>query len=337
MAWRNALMMPRPTVRTDLEEATTTRTHCRPQKFLHFMSLRTGTALILLTHLINKVTAVYGILAIFTSFPASGLQLSMYIYSLPILLATIYLASPVRSQSPWHCLAFAYLYTIDSIVNAVYTAFFGVTWFLVLASDGNSSSKAPGGKMMEDLSGFTSPEHNVTQVEVVVNPKPGMSASQDAIAIASGTGAASSAGFSGAVLNASSMMSIFIVCGMWLLRFYAVFVVLAYARLVIRYHIQTSSLTNLNGWSNSKSDDLADDPFAASKPQGQGLKGRIGRIMVSIGRGYWLGRDEEGEILMQDFSAKFRKSDDAPGVKERERRRRSGTGPPAPPPGLVPS
>jgi hypothetical protein len=259
----------------------------------------------------------------------------MYIYSLPILIATIYLASPVRQQNPWHCLAFAYLYTLDSIVNAVYTAFFGVTWFLVLASDGNPGTRAPGGKMMEGVSGFTSPEHNVTQVEVVVNPKPGMSASQDAIAIGTGTGAASSAGFTGAVLNASSMMSIFIICAMWLLRFYAVFVVLAYARLVIRYHVQTSSLTNLNGWSSSKNDDVADDPFAASKPQGQGFQGKIGRIMVSIGRSYWLGRDDEGEILMQDFSSKFRKSDDAPGVKERERRRRSGTGPPAPPPGLV--
>lgn len=188
--------------------------------------------------------------------------------------------------------------------------------------------------MMEDHSGFTSPQHNVSQVEVIVNPKPGITPSQEAIAIGSGNGPASSAGFTGAVLNASSMMSIFIICGMWLLRFYAVFVVLAYARLVVRYHIQTSSLTNLNGWSSTKNDNLADDPFAVSKPQGQGLKGKIGRIMVGIGRGYWLGRDDEGEILMHDFSAKFRKSDDAPGVKERERRRRSGTGPPVPPPGL---
>jgi inositol phosphorylceramide synthase regulatory subunit len=298
------------------------------QKFLHFMSLRTGTSLILLTHFINKVTAVYGILAIFTSFPLSPVQLSMYIYSVPVLLLTIYLAGPIRTQSPWHCLAFSYLYVLDSIVNAVYTAVFAVAWYMVLATDGGGSKKVPGGAMMDHASGFTDPVHNVSQVEIVAKPKDGIAPAQEAIAV--GTGSAASASLASAVLNSSSMMSIFIIVTLWVLRMYAIAVVMAYARQVLRHHIQVSSLSNFDLYSGSKRDDLADDPFSESKPQGEGLKGRIGRLMVKIGRNYWLGRDDGNDIMLKPYPPKYRKSEDGQGVLERERRRRSGTGPPAP-------
>jgi inositol phosphorylceramide synthase regulatory subunit len=305
------------------------------------MSLRTGTSLILLVQIINKVTAFYGILALFTSYPLSALQLSMYMYSLPILAATLYLAGPVRAQSAWHCLVFAYIYTLDSIVNALYTAVFGVTWFVVVASSHTSDSKAPGGKMMEHTGGFSSPEHNVSYVEVVAKPKDGVAPAQDAIAMgaAAGVPAASGSGLAGVVLNGSSAMSIFIISAFWLLRFYAVFVVLAYARAVLRHHIQVSSLSDFNNiYSGSNKSDLAADPFAEQTAGGSGWKGRIGRVMVKIGRSYWLGRDPSDQdiVLRPMAGSKFRKSEDM-GVLERERRRRSGTGPPAPPPGLTSS
>jgi hypothetical protein len=292
------------------------------------MSLRTGTALILLLHLINKVTAVYGILALFTSYPLSALQLSMYIYSLPVLCATVYLWPHVRAQSPWQCLAFAYLYTLDSVVNFIYTSIFAVSWFVVLASD------APTAKMMLETGGFASPKHNVSHVDVVAAPKAGLAAAQDAIAVGSGAPTASS-GLAGAVLNASTMMSLFIICAFWLLRIYAVFVVIAYARQVLRHHIQVASMSNLNGWSSTKADDLAENPFAESQPQGEGIKGKMGRLMVNFGRSYWLGRDAESDVYLRSMANKFRRSEDVAGVSERERRRRSGTGPPAPPPGLT--
>ena len=161
-----------------------------------------------------------------------------------------------------------------------------------------------------------------------------MTSAQDAIAIGTG-GPAAGTGIAGAVLNASSLMSLFIICGFWLLRVYAVFVVIAYARQVLRHHIQVASLSNLNGWSSSKGDDLADDPFAESRPQGEGIKGRLGRVMVNFGRSYWLGRDADTDFQLRSMASKFRKSGDVAGVSERERRRRSGTGPPAPPPGLT--
>ncbi|KAF2671712.1 DUF1753-domain-containing protein, partial [Microthyrium microscopicum] len=319
MAWRSALKMPRPT------------------KFMHFMSLRTGTALILLTQIINKVTAVYGILALLTGFHLSAAQLSMYIYSLPVLIATIYFAGPVRAQSAWHCLAFAYLYVMDSIVNAAYTAMFGVTWFVVLASKGSDGSKkSPSSWIVGDTSGINYPQDNITHVEVLAAPKPGIAPAQSAIAVGV-TGKPQLPGLAGSMITSSGSMSIFMVCGFWLLRFYAILVVLAYARQVLRHQIQIASIGSFAPWSTAKDgkDDLADDPFSASRPQGEGLKGQIGRLMVGVGRRYWLGREQENrDYQMLPYNAESRRSDDVPGVIERERRRRSGTGPPAPPTGL---
>jgi inositol phosphorylceramide synthase regulatory subunit len=326
------------------------------QKFLHFMTLRTGTSLILLTHLVNKVTAVYGILALFTSYPLSGLQLSMYIYSLPVLLATLYLAGPVRAQSAWDCLAFAYLYALDTLVNAVYTVFFAVTWFLVLATNDATapSGSGPGSKMMEHTSGFTSPEFNVSHVEVVAQPKSGASPGQDALAVGKPGTQPGSGGIAGIVLSGSSMMSIFIISAFWLLRVYAICVVLAYARQAVRHQVQVTGMSTYNYGNGSPkangevdaesgkraNSDFAEDPFAQGTPGGTGVKGTMGRIMVSIGRSYWLGRDpvpyEQGTFVLKDYNSpnsgqgKFRKSEDAVGVAERERRRRSGTGPPLP-------
>jgi hypothetical protein len=304
------------------------------------MSLRTGTSLILLFQVINKVTAFYGILALFTSYPLSGLQLSMYIYSMPVLIATLYLSGPVKTQSPWHCLAFAYLYTVDSIVNAVFTTFFGISWFYVLAAHPNPAG-TPGSSTIEQTSGFTNPEFNVSQVQIAATPKAGLAPVQDAVIVGapSGAPAGASAGFAEVMLNGSSAMSLFVITSFWLLRFYAVFVVLAYARAVLRHHVQVSSVNDFeNIYNKANRGDQAPDPFAQGSPAGNGWKGKIGRLMVSIGRDYWLGRDAslggQDVILKPINGAKYRKSED-PGTGERERRRRSGTGPPAVPPGLV--
>jgi hypothetical protein len=305
----------------------------RPTRFLGLTSLRTGTTLILYVHLINKVTGFYGILALLTGFPISSLQLSMYIYSLAALGATIYLSSHViKLQSAWHCLAFAQLYAIDTIINAAYTAFFAVAWFMVLASHDDSTS-APGGKTISDTSGFTSPKHNVSKVEVVAAPKPGLKPGQDAVAVGIGSGTGG-AGLFNAVLSSSSMMSISIILTFWALRIYAVIIVLAYARQTLHHHIQVSSSHNYELYTGSRSSDLAENPFEETKEDGKGWQGKVGRIMVNLGRNYWLGRDEEDEGWMRSMGGKFRRNQEQIGLQERERRRRSGTGPPKPPPGL---
>lgn len=312
----------------------------RPQRFLHAMSLRTGAEIITFLQVINKVSGLYGLLALLTGAHLSGLQLSMYLYSTVILFATVYLYRNIRFQRPFETLVLAHIYAIDTVINALYTAFFGVAWFYVLAQQPDS---APGAGGISENAGFTSPKYNVSKVEVVAEPKEGVKAGQDAIALGQ-PGTAASAGLGNAVFQSSSIMSISLIASFWVLRVYFVFIMLGFARQCLRQHISHNASTN--GWyaANSSSEtasagagNLAENPFEDGREDGHGVRGKVGRIMMKCAPQYWLGADE-GEDWMRGVGGKFRKSMNlsAPpqGVNERERRRRSGTGPPAPPPNL---
>lgn len=326
------------------------------------MSLRTGTELITLTLLINKLTGFYGLLAILTGLHLSPLQLSMYIYSLAALGVAANLAHHIRkgAQSPLQNLALAYLYLIDSIINAAYTAAFGFGWFLVLAqhaapapeSPTNSAPLNPAGKMMGDAAGFTNPSLTVSSVDVVVTGAPG---DQSAGLVGHAAQPPSSASTSdtyrnkaglgsslGATLLASgSLASLTTIVVLWTVRIYFIFVMLAYARAVLRQYIVSVSQAS-TGFAPSANEGTggalyAEDPFATWP----GWQGRLGRLMVSFGRGYWLGADD-GEMGRRDEfvaggSELGGKGQAGPGAAEvrgkkglgeRERRRRAGTGPP---------
>ena len=310
------------------------------------MSLRTGTELSTLSLLLNKVSGLYGLLALLTGLHLSPLQLSMYIYSLFALFLTVLLAPHIRTQSPFHCLALATFYIFDSIINAAYTAAFAITWFLVISqhhSDANGG-KPPGagGKTIGDTAGFTSPEFNVSHVDVVVGPDQGVPGEKNE-AITSGslgspTSTAASPSLGHGVLQPESISSIVAICALWVIRIYFVLIVMSYARLVLRRYVASTSRTGTGG----KMSGLIENPFAIHLPEGKGWKGRLGRAMVSVRRGYWLGSEEVDDAWMNDevaMGAMRRRepsqgAGDAPGVIERERRRRSGTGPPPPMPQL---
>src|SRR5882757_5952579 len=122
------------------------------------MTLSTGASLITLSLLINKLAGLYGILALFTGYALSPFQLSMYVYSTFALFLSAYLGSHIRTQSPLQCLALAWFYVLDSIVNAAYTVAFAVTWFLVLAQHNGGvpgEKQGPGANTMDNTSGFT--------------------------------------------------------------------------------------------------------------------------------------------------------------------------------------
>ena len=313
------------------------------------MSLRTGTELITLSLVLNKVSGFYGLLAILTGLHLSHLQLSMYIYSLLALCLTAILAPHIRSQSPFHCLALAWFYALDSIINAAYTAAFGVTWFLVISQHhSEKSGEAPipgaGGSTIGDTAGFTSPKYNVSAVEVAASPAAGLTSGQDAVAVGiPADGSSSIVASSGSpslghgVLQPESMSSVIVIVALWAIRAYFILIMLSYARFVLRQYIATTSRANVQLHTGSSDGALAENPFARHMPEGQGWKGRLGRTMVGLGRGYWLG-SEEDDAWMISGNGKFRrvatKEPDVPGVVERERRRRSGTGPPPPPPQL---
>lgn len=309
------------------------------QKFLIAMSLQTGASLITLSLLLNKVSGLYGLLALLTGFHLSPIQLSMYIYSVFALILTAILAPHIRTQAPLHCLALAWFYVLDSIINAIYTALFSVTWFLVVAQNSagqNPSNAGPGAGTIDDTSGFTNPQYNVSSTDIT-SPAPG----QDAVTPGSPTSAPAGADGSGsmrnAVLQTESMNSLGVIISLWTIRLYFCFIMLAWARFTLRQHIAVSGLKSSSYTTASPSSNLAEDPFAESKPEGQGWRGKLGRIMVSIGRTYWLGSDED-DSWMTSMGHKFRRSEeggntvlskiDTQGPVERERRRRSGTGPP---------
>lgn len=104
------------------------------------MSLQTGTEMISLALLINKVTGLYGLLAILTGYALDAVQLSMYIYSVGVLVALAFLLPHVRRQTPLPNLSLAWLYIVDTALNASYTAFFAVEWYI--ASEGNPAGDA---------------------------------------------------------------------------------------------------------------------------------------------------------------------------------------------------
>lgn len=300
------------------------------------MSLRTGAEIITYLQVINKVSGLYGLLAIITGASIDGFQLSMYIYSTLALFATCFLYRHIRLQSPFETVLLAHLYALDSVVNALYTAFFGIAWFYTLAAHPEESS-IPGQKGISNNSGFTSPQHNVSEVEVVAKPTGGVTGGQTAVAGGlpqDGTPGVG-AGIGNAVFQSSSVMSISLISCFWALRVYFVFVMLAFARQCLRQHIASNAASA--GWYSSNNmqttaTDLAENPFLEGKEQGDGWRGKLGRVMLSGAPKYWLGADGENE-WQQSVGGRFRKTpklDQPVGFSERERRRRSGTGPPVP-------
>lgn len=298
------------------------------QTFLYVMSLETGASLITLSLLLNKISGLYGLLALLTGYHLSPVQLSMYLYSLVVLGLTVFLFPHIRKQSPLQCLSLAWIYTLDSIINAAYTAAFGVTWFMVVSQHyDNGTASGPGSETIEQTAGFTSPKYDASYTE--------MSSGKDgsSFSFKQNTG---SDGLGNAVTQPESFQSIIFISLLWLIRAYFVLVMLAFARQTLRLYVALPRHTQLPTHSRNTSvasvADIDREPFSSYSPDGQGWKGKLGRAMISINRNYWLG-EEEDINWMSNMGQRFRnrgESTELPGPLERERRRRSGTGPPQP-------
>lgn len=110
------------------------------QTFLGLMSLQTGTEMISIALLINKVTGLYGLLAILTGYSLDAIQLSMYLYSVAVLGTIAFLIPHIRRQSPFQNLALAWLYIVDTAANSAYTTTFASKWYM--KSGGNPEGDA---------------------------------------------------------------------------------------------------------------------------------------------------------------------------------------------------
>lgn len=231
------------------------------------MSLQTGTELIFLALVFNKVTGVYGLLAILTGYQLSLLQLSTYMYSIGVLGLLAYLIPHIRRQSPFECLALAWLYILDTAINGAYTAAFGLDWYFASTAKNGLESKATSfpGIIAEGFEGLRREQ----AVHVKVVPQE----------------------------TATSMV---LIVGLTLIRVYFSLVVTAFARQVLQTYMQLMIL-------EGPGVDEYEGPFAADLPDGDGRKGRLGRLMVSWGKGYWLdipgSEDWEGNVQRNPHSS----------------------------------
>jgi len=271
----------------------------RPTHFLGLFDLQNGAELVLLSLLLNKLSGVFGVLAIFTGAEISALQFSMYTYSLFLFGILLALAPHIHKRSSLSVLSFAYLYLLDSLINGLYTVVFGISWFLVLSAS-HLSAVSPisnAGQTIDQTSGFTTPEANVSRVEVLAYPAENIANGQDAVAVGIPASAPPNLGLGSGVMQPESATSIFIISLFWMIRIYFVLIVFSYAREVVR-----SSATP------------AEDAFEG-RNGGEGWKGRLGRALISVNRGYWDGSDGYNPL-----GTKFRRS------TEDEERRTGGNG-----------
>lgn len=304
----------------------------RPRHFLYFMSLRTGAEMIALTMLFNKITGFFGLLAVLTGLRLSTLQLAMYLYSCLALFVVARLMPNIRKQTPFHCLALAWFYLCDTVINTVFTAAFAMTWFLAVSADsGNQQlpSGAPGSSMMDDTAGFTSPAYNVTEVNVIAKPAANPITGQDAVAY--GAAAEAAAG----VLSGSpslghgvgieeSVPSLAVVVALTLVRVYFCLVLMSFARQVVRQHLMSVCATK-NPDQNSHDDEPHHDVdaslemgleemFAAGTARGAGWRGQLARRMLdTAGKNYWVGASSPVDLAwMRGIDGRFRsRRDDA--------------------------
>jgi hypothetical protein len=250
-----------------------------------------------------------------------------------------------KPSKPLHNLALAWLYVLDTLVSAAYTAMFGTAWFMVLSQhlqepgkDSPIGGGAAGSGTIDDTAGFTSPEFNATSVEVSVKPASGMIGQEaDAVAISQ------PGSLAGAVFESDMMTSIALLGMFSLIRVYFCIIVMSYARGILRQYVASTSASS-TGFTEATSTDptMAASPFADGGALGQGWKGALGRVMVKFPtKRYWLGREESGgqSEWERATSGRFESGRQAlkikvpnqeAGVGERERRARSGTGPPPP-------
>lgn len=294
--------------------------------------------MIALAMLFNKVTGLYGLLAILTGYTLNGIQLSMYIYSVGTLVLLAILFPHIRKQSPLQCLALAWLYIVDTLVNTVYTSVFASNWYLS-ASRGKGPASASATAVASPIvsAGFgpsstTLPPESTAVVDPLATP------SSIVAAAATTTTAMASVGVGTAPDGAVSLA---LVIAFSVIRVYFCLIVASYARAVLTRHMKSKR----GGWTGEEAADAEaeveaeasgsgsgrkkptssghhrqrqhhhhayDEPFAVGSPEGEGWRGKAGRFLASIGRSYWIGSDTSAvkheDEWMGAVNAKFKMS-----------------------------
>ncbi|VDB99906.1 unnamed protein product [Peniophora sp. CBMAI 1063] len=118
--------------------------------FLGLLDLKTGVQIALYFAIINKVAGVYGLIALLTGAGGTVAQLSLYIYSVGALVASIWAMRAVNEEDPKRTLYFAHLFFADHILNTVWTVFFAVDWWVYTPHDGRRIANSPAQEALID-------------------------------------------------------------------------------------------------------------------------------------------------------------------------------------------
>ncbi|KAK4202798.1 Inositolphosphorylceramide synthase subunit Kei1-domain-containing protein [Triangularia verruculosa] len=241
----------------------------RPRSFLGFMSLQTGTELVSIALLFNKAIGIYGLLTLVTGFQMSILQFTAYFLSIAVVAVLAYCLPHIGKGTPFQNLLLAWVYAIDTMVSGLYTTAFATSWYLQLKEmQAGTASEVTG---QEEV-------HMTERRDDAATP-----VRDDGI---------------------DTAFSMVLIIGFTLVRIYFSLVIMAYARAVIlRFVDERVPESDEDDESGS-----APNPFAVGAPLGEGLQGKIGRYMISVGKSYWLGGRKEDEEWAKDAHSKFRSS-----------------------------
>jgi len=130
--------------------------------FLGFVDLKLGVTIALLFALLNKVAGIYGIVALFNGVGGSFAQVSMYVYSVLMLVALWWGLNAVSEEDPKRTLYFAHLFFADHVLSTAWIAFFAVVWWVYTPHDGSKQSHSAAQQHIIDVAGGG---HNLTETE----------------------------------------------------------------------------------------------------------------------------------------------------------------------------
>jgi len=98
------------------------------------MDIKTGSTVVILFALFNKVAGVYGLIAIFTG--GTLAQVSMYLYSVLALLLFVWGLRAVAAENQKEVFYFAHAFICDHLLSTLWLAYFSVNWWVYTVHDG---------------------------------------------------------------------------------------------------------------------------------------------------------------------------------------------------------
>ena len=168
------------------------------------MPLQIGAEIVAACAILNKVSAAYGLGALFTGHGLTAMQWTTNLISVAVLPAMVWGYFSVFRRRPLRTLVFAHLYILDTFVSLGFTIFFIVYWFAVAGKKENNPPV-----------GWVDPQNAQTQQRVRMaradsDPEKSMAVGQEL-----------------AMTIVATVLFVFV-------RFYFAFVLVGYARMLCR-------------------------------------------------------------------------------------------------------